>query len=1019
MVVPTTLLLLAALLFVPVATTSSSSCYCWGQQQQQSCCNQLKRTAFTSKNNLLVLRGGADLSSSSRQQQQQQQHRSVGDKNNEVEHHDDVEESIAQEVITEQLLEMEDKNNSELQSSCNKDEEEPQQEDTSGQEANVNDDSSVAAVSALPAASNAFLIYPRQKSRRASDLIVELQQRSGVNNDALLSLELRQLITQRTAEYVSQLYDYQTELFQERDNNNNDRPRQQQQQQQQHALPTPPRHPLKLLHFLARKVPAIQHAPDVALRIQAAASDMDCGVAACVLGTAGHVCELYDQIITTSSSSVAAEVAQDRRFEQLVECVLCGGVDLLPKTTMKKNDRGGDDQFATEASKSNDSEGPVDAENIEQVISAEGIHPHVQQDGLSIRDACRAAWGIAMIGTHHPTGMIGDVKVSDILTALSVRVRKLLLGRVQLLRQDDMIHGGQSTIEEGLNDFSDELAEDAASAMWAFASVTGVTGVTYPALFDVCASILCQDPFDIRRRGQEEIETTLENLDDSQDMEATLETVAVGSSDVVERLARSNIAKELEDAGNSSAIEIEKDVRSTTGIHDDQVGERRRRDALLDWLSPHELTDVLWAVALHGGKNYTATPAGAEAVNLTRSLEAFCEIAFDRTASRLQKELESIQNLSGEEIAIDVTADSSLDENKVMVEVVDASTVLNSEAAKHHEDTSLNFSKGMTVDAAGLVAAEEITDVVEAEMIEQTVDSTEASGEQHHIEVASLDEKDANDLNFAEGRKFENGKLKVTEYTVGDDVMEAIDASKVLASELESADDAQTEFTEKDITVTETTDIDPSIIAVKNEVTKKGEPESLNTQSSLNVEYTLEPRSAMEVFESRETKHFDNLPISSPRDLCCLAWAVTELHDPLRFSVTKLVTNIFVCLGMNSLAGLSGGDVSNLAWSIAKNTKIQPGFDSTGEPASIVLEWIVDNALDYAALAESPNPSDIVMQRFHPPELSRLVWSVSNGMLDRECLPDSVAALVYHSLVAAESNLSDFRTEDLVSLFPN
>ena len=123
-----------------------------------------------------------------------------------------------------------------------------------------NDASTQAVKGAVPAVT---------KTRRASDLIVELQEGVVVDNDDVeaSSHELRTLISQRTAQYI---HDLQSD--------------------------DSPKDPRKLLHYLAPKIPAIKHSPDAALRIQAAASDLDCGAAACLIGTLGHVCELYDQV---------------------------------------------------------------------------------------------------------------------------------------------------------------------------------------------------------------------------------------------------------------------------------------------------------------------------------------------------------------------------------------------------------------------------------------------------------------------------------------------------------------------------------------------------------------------------------------------------------------------------------------------------------------------------------------------------------------------------------------------------
>ena len=96
-------------------------------------------------------------------------------------------------------------------------------------------------------------------------------------------------------------------------------------------------------------------------------------------------------------------------------------------------------------------------------------------EGLNIRDSCRAAWGIAILGAHYLDTM-GGVNVKDLLLALSLRIREILLARLQLLRQGDILSSDCGlyyqdgvpseerrlvTPEDRLNELAEELAEDA------------------------------------------------------------------------------------------------------------------------------------------------------------------------------------------------------------------------------------------------------------------------------------------------------------------------------------------------------------------------------------------------------------------------------------------------------------------------------------------------------------------------------------------------------------------------------
>jgi hypothetical protein len=716
-------------------------------------------------------------------------------------------------------------------------------------------------------------LYKRpSKTRRASDLIVELIERSGLDDDDIESRELRMLISQRTSDYVNEL-------------------------QGDQKIPDP----RKLLHYLAPKIPVIKHSPDVALRIQAAASDLDCGVAACLIGTLGHVCELYDQQTATRKNDqdvqhqhpTAAEMVKDRRFEQLVECVLCG-VDVI-----KLSDKG-------------ESNSDLKVEHIKEVLDAE--NPRVG-DGLSIRDACRAAWGIAVLANHAHVS-IGDVNVLDLLVALSMRVRNMLLGRVRLLRQDDLFKDELFTIEASLDDFSEELAEDAASALWTFACVTACTGTTFHVLFDVCASILCQNPFEMRRRAQDIVATT-----------------AVGSNDAVERLARSEIASTA-NSGQGKVV--------TEGVFGSPQQISRnplpgRRDILLDWLSPNEITDMLWATAFHG-KNQTSP---TDTVNLSRTVELLCKIAFDRTVTWLRKDLDKLKN-------------------------------------DHHRPNSDGRSPSM--DEAALVLAPDTYQCEEAVTFE---------GASRQSDKAELGVKGESNPPSDPGL-----------------LADAVDYSTMRFSKVVESDIPQSETTRHTPSTTAQSDRDDARTRKAQEAEGSGQVKDQISQrkspDSVDEKHCIEIREECERI------------IPSSRDLCCLAWAVTELHDPLRSVVAELVTNIFFCLGPDSLKGLTGSDLSNLSWAIAKyklgHLDLADAFLST----DVVVGWIVDNALDYTSLAHSYRPSDIVLQRFHPHELGRLVWSIATALPDRRDVSASIEALAHHSLTTAAAKLPVFGTEDLV-----
>ena len=393
-----------------------------------------------------------------------------------------------------------------------------------------------------------FTVAVTAKRRRASDSILDLTTRSGVD-DNLDSLDLRGLITERLPEST----------------------------------------PLKLLHYVAPKIPAIKHSPDVALRIQSARSDSDSGVAACLLGAIGYSCELVPR---EDRTSVTRELLQDRRLEQLVECLLCG-VD-VPKRMAEYTSS------------------ELDHVNIDEILDAARF-----DEGLSIRDSCRAAWGLSILGAHQAESLGGE-KVEDILIALSLRIRELLLARLQLLRHDDLYNINQSseamqTVEERLSEVSEELAEDASLALWTFACVRACTGVSSKAMNNICYTILCQEPGELRKRAQEEAE-----MAPPEDQ--------LGSNDVVDRLALAEEDTKGPDNADVALDLEEYQLQAVDGIAPEAT------TCLLDWLSPLEAVDTIWSLALHGHESRVS-----DGDSRSRA-QALCEILSDRLLSWLESE---------------------------------------------------------------------------------------------------------------------------------------------------------------------------------------------------------------------------------------------------------------------------------------------------------------------------------------------------------------------------------------------
>lgn len=399
-----------------------------------------------------------------------------------------------------------------------------------------------------------------------------------------------------------------------------------------------PPSPVKVLHYLAPKVPAIKHSPDFMLRIQTARGDFDSGIAATIISTTARLCIQYEK---TTGESIGKAIVKDRRFEQLVECVLCG-VDVLR--------RKGEMQVLEEG----DAAMQID---MEELLDEEDVKI---DDGLSVPDACRAAWGIAMLSGYRQN-FFGGQKVTDILTALSVRTRNRLLARLQLLRQGELRSYTQSStsLAEGFEHDTKDLAEDVASSMWTFACVKATTGLRTVPLFEASCSLLCQNPAQLRKREQ----AKKIGLDDNN----------FEVDEVVEKLAKSEDPTFLEYSSPENVC------------FDD-------RDAMLHWLSPNQVAGVMWAVALHGRTNDSVS---TEETKLSETAAVLSEIAFDCIGDWLKEDLAMYSDMEAQ-TQVDLSGNNRVvdtelvhQSNGVVLEVVDAATILAKENAQALLETAI------------------------------------------------------------------------------------------------------------------------------------------------------------------------------------------------------------------------------------------------------------------------------------------------------------------------------------------
>lgn len=772
---------------------------------------------------------------------------------------------------------------------------------------------------------------PQRKVRHTSDVIVNLIGKNNVLKQE--SIDLRQLITSRAQSYIDDLSLAST----------NDE-----------KLPKPKR----VLHFVAPKIPAIKNSPDVMLRVQSFKGGTDTGVAACAIGTVARLCELYDrqklQDIADEEEfvSIGEEIVRDRRFQQLVELVLCG-VDIKKR---KKE--------AEKMNGSNVAEKSVEARDIEDVLDEEDA---VIDDGLSVQDACRAAWGIALLAGFH-TESFSDVATEDILTALSLRSRELLLARLQLLREGETMkecNDGHLSLVERLNQDAEELAEDAASAMWAFACVKACTGVRSVALFETCCTILCQSPDDLRERAAKE----KDGLDGS----------SFEVNDVVDKLQRAEsdeIVDESIDSGNSTSAH---ETNENDGDESDSMDELSSKDALLDWLTPNEVTDVLWALALQGS---TVDTDLKEEIALSETASAFREIAFDRLVMWLRRDLGIIE---------DVKKDSGSNSSSISADGIEEEIIELENPTVSLETTGTGEGETIieVVDAASLLASTATmeTEVVNANAVDRVEDSREGVGE---------------------------GQIQV------------VDAATLLACSPEGQMDADTELL---VASTLARSYEP----LEEEIEEKPEDRSTTTTESIACYDRQIVSERLDIKSDMTTLLLSRRLSFSPHDLCSIAWAVTDLRDPLRYLIVDLITQMFASLGKESFEVLSMADLSNLAWAVARSTSEKRSLtfaEYSETPAANVTRWTAETALSRLGIyGQRLGDHDVSMmvrsmlQEFQPPELGRLLWSLTctvanyiDPLVHKKQRDVALSQLATTALLTAGTNLSIFSTEDLTRI---
>ena len=665
--------------------------------------------------------------------------------------------------------------------------------------------------------------------------------------------------------------------------------------------------PIKLLRILAPKIPAIKRAPDFTLRITGASAEEASAAAYAIYLVArkafSNTRKLQDTSDSASNENINDsneyyELINDRRFQQLVECALCGmDVELAMKLVGEEtelsasNDEDQESSRDEEPSISND--GPEKVHLTTDTSNEEETWTHRIKEGLSVLDASLLAWSLALLGVDDLPSL-GNESPTMILSALANRCKRILKSRCDTLFAFD-----HNTDMNNLNatskiESAERLAKDAASVCWAFACVKGCTNVCSDGLFKTCYDILY---------------APLDNLD------APVESV----DQFVDRLSSSDEKSTTSDSKNLFRDNISQ-----------ETGSDLNSDRLAQFLSLNGMIDVIWACALHGRpKN--------ELRNLVEFLKPIIlsELEQVKDATSITKSEMLFKNELQSEHEVQETNDTVIQEN--------VNGQINETVAETSKNTDITSSQA----EASHDVAPEVVIISEDDLIT----------EEGLVEVV-----DAAALLAAESQA--NAKSGIRQD------LESMDSD----SELKSGDESHT----------------PDI------------PSYSDTEGDILRSLTI-----------------------TPRDMCSLAWAFTEL-DTDASDIVCCVVNILKNVGPLAFSELEGRDLSNLVWSIARCDK-----KSLNMVSHVDLEHVLNQAGEWLLFRLGSKLTKLGIDQdteydnldpINPTDLSRALWSFSicfdKGYFESSELTEIVTnRLALEGLHLASTYINYFTAEDLVSMY--
>eukprot|EP00566_Odontella_aurita_P001936 CAMPEP_0113546088 /NCGR_PEP_ID=MMETSP0015_2-20120614/11616_1 /TAXON_ID=2838 /ORGANISM="Odontella" /LENGTH=1827 /DNA_ID=CAMNT_0000446513 /DNA_START=106 /DNA_END=5586 /DNA_ORIENTATION=- /assembly_acc=CAM_ASM_000160 len=902
------------------------------------------------------------------------------------------------------------------------------------------------------------------------------------------SLRLRDGIVQRCEDYLEDVFPYTTET------------------EDQPAVAWPLPHPKKVLHRVAPRIPAIRQSRDITLRITSARADVDAGAAARAIGAVAALAEMHDRIVLARSqigdetyeelaSLALGDIVSDRRFEQLVECVLCG-LDL--KRTSRLELSMIEDESRDSSTEEDSEQNTIDKEEIEQAsidLPSENDTPAIDkvdtfmETQMTMTDISVAAWGLGVLAPNQSKKFGGRI-FRDIFIALCITSADLLMHRLESLRRGEACtpfgfedgSGDSSTERTQLALLSHEmtsLVSDAALALWAFACARACTGFSSPCWdhhVDVCCAVLSTDEqalLEERASMLPDDDIVVERLEQAEDEETSAKSREyINIDDVLKEKEDLLLQQDGEDilpdenttdTSEASVTPTHAETESLNAVDSEQVqgadeintsnpdfvDAQKKSSLLLEKITPSEVANVFWALALPGlGKDVRGRSSLTVAPILSSSPQK-------------QEVIGSLVNRVSELLRLDVAAlwrlKASVTESSEVEEV--------SGDYEMNDDTETEGDDG---------SADESSDP-------NATSSTEIHPGENAIENAGYsDDKQLDEPNTATGEQIsqecgeiedDSGLLQEVEvFQDGDDRLEVIDASKFLAAD--TSDTSKSEEVEVDWDVEtlqegeETLEVvdaskllaatEPSKVIDEYDIeagTSEADTEDHNMPPSLEdlpeeesrcynsdllqgrdaddcvaSDISDEGTSNSSIASYAHSPAMEFSPAFPLRDLSSIVWALTELRHPSRSKFLALVAVIASLLGRDAIMELGGGALSNLAWAFAKDLERQDdeSAKSVEMPPSLpsVIQWIAESALNHMSITNASGAKgQDGFGAFEPPELSRLVWALS--MISTTGRPFSVEYsqhdqplrdLACAALHLAGSHISDFTAEDLARI---